>query len=138
MKINPADTAFSWCVRERADWTCEYCGLKFMPPTKALQNSHFITRGNWSTRYEPLCCDALCGTCHFLLGGDPYLYTEWKLGKTGQEGMDILNEKKNDPMIGKEMRHQKKEIAKHYRLELLKMQKLRAQGISGRLEFVGY
>jgi len=138
MKLTPADIAFSWCVRERAAWTCEKCGRVYTPPTKALHCSHYIGRGNWSTRFEPLNAFAHCFGCHQLLGGDPHLFREWVIDRIGLDRYEIIIEKKENPMIGKQMRHEKKDIAKHYRDEHNKMLKKRANGETGRLEFVGY
>ena len=65
------------------------------------------------------------------------MFTEWVKDRLGQDVFDILIEKKDDPMIGKEMRREVKEIAKHYRDELNKMKAERLRK-SGRIEFVGY
>ena len=138
IKIISADKWFSWCVRERAHWTCERCGKEYTPPTTALHCSHFIGRGNWSTRFEQLNGFAHCYGCHLVFEGDPYLFNEWTKDQLGADVFDILIEKKEDPMIGKQMRHEVKEIAKHYLGELNRMKKLRAQGEEGRIEFVGY
>ena len=49
MKISPADQAFSRCVRERADWTCEKCH------TSLVAGHHSDTDFDW---------DPICQTCH--------------------------------------------------------------------------
>ena len=138
MKITPADKNFSWCIRERAGWTCERCGRQYTPPTTALHCSHYIGRGNWSTRFEPDNAFAHCYGCHSLFEGDPYLFTECVKETIGVERFDILIEKKENPMIGKQMRHEVKEIAKHYKDELITMQQKRYSGNIDRLEFVAY
>ena len=40
IKITPADTAFSKCVKERADWKCERCGTQYQEGDRGLHCSH--------------------------------------------------------------------------------------------------
>jgi len=44
MKITPADKYFSLCIRERSDWTCEYCGNGYRHKPQGLHCSHLFSR----------------------------------------------------------------------------------------------
>jgi len=137
VKITPADKAFSKCIRIRANWTCERCFNQFFPPaTGGLDCSHHHSRGNWSIRLDPLNAEALCYGCHSHVGG-----TQERREKVlSTRIIDILFEKKRDTGLGREYRKTKGVglIAKYYREEFQRMQELREQGETGRIEFVGY
>ena len=51
---------------------------------------------------------------------------------------EILIEKSNNLMLGKLARREVKEIAKHYKAEYERMMSIRAEGVTGRIEFEGY
>ena len=137
IKRTPADAAFSDCVRERANWTCERCGSCFPEGRRGgLDCSHHHSRGNWSIRFDPLNAEALCYGCHSHEGG-----TQQRREQVLSSGeQDILFEKMRDTPLGREYRKTKGKgaIAKHYRDELKRMQELRAEGETGRIDFVGY
>jgi len=140
MKITPADKYFSYCVRERAEWRCERCGTYHQPPTRALHCSHFEGRGNWAVRFEPDNGIALCMGCHLLVGARPGLHSGLHAEIFGKYAADIVKEKSQDLMLAKEIRRTKGkgEIAKHFKTEYERMMDLRAQGVGGRIEFIGY
>lgn len=132
VKRTPADIAFSDCIRERDNWTCQACG-KYYPEGQrmGIECSHFHSRGNWSIRFHPLNAEALCTYCHFHHGGTrlPQVRTEFE--------QELLLDMKNDLNLGKMYKKTKGkgDIAKHYREEFKRMQKLRAEGVTGRIEF---
>lgn len=69
---NSNDIEFSNYIRTKADWKCEYCKkVCKVGDTNIyrLEASHYITRGKWSTRYDPQNVYALCSTCHKRMGG---------------------------------------------------------------------
>ena len=145
-KLDP-DYWFSLCVRERAGWTCECCGKHYEPTISevtgnpanpGLHCSHYIGRANYSTRFDPLNADAHCYGCHAKFEGNPHLFLGWKVEQLGNERYDILIEKFNNIMIGKQARQEKQEIAEYYRSEYFRMQELRAQGVTGRIDFIGW
>ena len=140
IKITPADKWFSLCVRERAEWTCERCGKHYTPPTMALHCSHYEGRGNWSTRFEPLNAMALCYGCHSLIGSRAKKHRDLYVKVFGASADDIVNEMSNDIQRGKEYHRTKGkgEIAKHYQSEYERMMGIRAEGVTGRIEFVAY
>ncbi len=86
-----ADNKFSLWLRESRDYTCEVCGFYEEPPTRHIQNSHYIGRSAKATRYDPENCDVLCSTCHAKWEGQKqYEYRDWKIKKMGKEAHDNL------------------------------------------------
>lgn len=85
IKLDKNDTLFSKMVRERDGWRCQFCLTQYEPPTNGLQNSHFWGRGNKTTRFDPLNCDALCYGCHSKHEGNKQgYYREWKTAQIGK------------------------------------------------------
>lgn len=116
LKITPADSAFSDCIRARAKWRCEICGTQYHPPTAGLQCSHFFGRDYWAVRFDPDNALAACAHCHFRLGSDPDYHRaifEKRLG----DRYDSLRARAYDSDLAKEYRHTKGkgEIARYYR-----------------------
>ena len=139
MKITNADLAFSWCVRERADWTCERCGAKYTPPTKTLQCSHYFSRDNKAVRVYIYNAFAHCHGCHSHLGGNPHVFRDWTLEKLGQEKYDeLVSASQQNAIFGKLWKREQKEIAKFYWNEYNLMRALREAGARGRIEFTNY
>ena len=144
-RLDP-DVWFSLCVRERVDWTCEACGKKYepwfttkgIPANPGLHCSHYIGRANYAVRFDPLNANAHCYGCHSKFEGNPHNFMMWKFEKLGGHLYDILIEKSNNLMLGKQARHDKQEIAAHYKAEFERMRELRNNGKVGRIEFRGY
>lgn len=132
IKRTPADVAFSNCIRERSDWTCERCGTQYQPKARGLECSHGHTRGKWGVRFVGLNAEALCTGCHFREGGLARLEKVW----TDWERERVL-ELVNDTTWGSIVRKTKGkgDIAKHYRDEYDRMRERRAEGVTGRIEF---
>jgi len=132
LKRTPADIAFSLCIRERSDWTCERCGTKYEPNSRGLECSHYHTRGKWGVRFHSLNAESLCTGCHFLEGG-----LKRADGNLTEFQLDVLTDLVNDTGLGKEIRKTKGkgEIAKHFREQHKLMLEKRSQGVKGRLEF---
>lgn len=136
IKRTPADIAFSLCIREAYDWTCNRCKTKYPERAGGLECSHHHSRGKWGVRFEPLNAEALCTGCHFLTGG-----TEERRNEVlTREEQDLLYEMINDTDRGREARKTKGkgEIAKHFREEFKRLKAERESGRSGKLEVVGY
>jgi len=136
VKIYPADTAFSWCIRTRDYWTCQRCLKVYSPPTQALHCMHFMGRGKWSTRFEPDNAAAGCYGCHRFLDTHPtekaVFFRQW-LGDGRYDQIVLLSNQQSEG-IKKEL----KDIAKHYRKELERIRRLQARGNAGRIEIVGW
>lgn len=62
-------------MRERTDWTCDYCGRTFHHERQKLHCSHFKSRRHKATRYHPYNAFAHCVGCHRKLEEDPYEFT---------------------------------------------------------------
>lgn len=93
IKIDKADQVFSLFIRERDNWQCQNpkCGRIYLPHERGLQNSHFWSRGNENTRFDPLNCDALCFHCHHRWGGDYRKeYEAFKIKQLGKREFDLL------------------------------------------------
>ena len=94
--VTRADIEFSKWLRELRGYTCEMCGYYASPPTQEIQNSHYIGRSAWSTRYNPLNCDCLCASCHHKMEDlKAYDYRDWKLARLGEEAhTNLINQAK--------------------------------------------
>lgn len=136
MKISPADTHFSRCVRERADWTCERCGSKHDRGSMGLHCSHIFSRRHRTIRWCGDNAQALCFSCHHWFGGNPADSGVWVTDLLGDGHIAILREKMNTKL--KISKQEEKEIAKYYKKEYDDMMEKRADGKVGRLEFISY
>ena len=141
MLTTPADYWFSRCVRERVGWVCENCGTQYHEGDQGLHCSHFIGRGTWATRFEPLNAYSHCFGCHMKFEGNPHDFVGWVQARMTDTMYALLMELSRNVMRGKEYKRSKGkgEIAKHYKTEFERMQALRAiTGLTGRIEFVGW
>ena len=132
------DKIFSKCVRERADWFCEYSG-KYFPEghRQGLHCSHFHGRRNLTLRWHPDNCFAHSYSAHSYLGDNPSEFVAWALEKLGEGRMEMLRERKRDIRI----RYRTKDfndMYRHYVTELEAMNQKRADGVEGRIEFMAY
>lgn len=89
------DHEFRWAVRERDGWKCQSqiigCkGLVYVPPTKALQCSHFWGCAARHTRWDLKNGDAQCGGCHMYFTANPHEHVEWKKARMTTEDYDAL------------------------------------------------
>lgn len=135
IKRTPADAAFSLCVRERADWTCERCGSK--PHAQGLHCAHVMSRGHWSVRFDPCNALALCYGCHRITEQRREVELLPLVKRTfGEAQWDRVFADAMKP--ARHMRKAVPEIAAHYRAELKRMQALRDAGHVGRIEFDGW
>lgn len=91
IKIYREDQLMSEYVRKR-DRVCVRCGSRVEfngEKPVSHQNSHYWSRGNWSTRFDPLNCDTLCFACHRRWGGD--YRREYEAFKIKQLGKSAYN-----------------------------------------------
>ena len=138
MKITPADKWFSLCIRERVDWNCEHCGSNYRQRPQGLHCSHLFSRRHYATRHDPNNAFAHCYGCHQRLGGCPVTFTRWAEQHLGIGLVELVREKHLDTGLGKMCKKKQKEIAAHYKSELSRLQKQRAEGITGRLEVTAW
>ena len=138
IRRTPADAAFSHCIRERADWTCERCGKYFPPDSnrRGLHASHFYGRRHKGLRFHTSNCFSHCYKCHQTLGENPADFALWVENHIGSGMYEIIRERKNS--IYKMEKNELAEIADHYRQELKNMEQRRAEGAVGYLNFLSW
>ncbi len=136
IKIKPADTWFSKCVREASDWTCEKCETVYDRGSMGLHNSHIFSRRHRTIRWCSDNTQALCFSCHQWFGGNPADSGAWVTNLLGDSHMDLLREKRDSRM--KVTKADEKDIAKHYKAEYERLLKRRSNGETGRLDFDSY
>ncbi|PUB87053.1 MAG: hypothetical protein DBP02_02070 [gamma proteobacterium symbiont of Ctena orbiculata] len=136
IKLKPADTWFSKCIRERAGWICEVCNKQYEENSQGLHCSHFWSRRHRATRWDADNAAAHCFGCHQRLGGNPIEFADWIEQHLGEARMEIVRGKAMS--IVKIPKSEEKDIAKYYREEYERMRKLRAEGVTGRIEFESY
>jgi len=124
-----ADLAFSWAVRESHDWTCARCGIQEMPPTKKIQCSHVFGRRHLATRWCSENCVAHCAACHHYLGSNPLVFAAWFGEFAGDARAEIIRVK--HLAITHFTVDDYLDCEAHYKAELERLQKLRAQGTRG-------
>ena len=121
MKLKPADTAFSKCVRQAAGWKCAKCGKYYGPENgRALDCSHIFGRTKRSVRWAKENAVALCVAHHRWWHSFPLESGKWMEKRLGKKKYELLMEKANTvgPKITKS---EEKEIAAHYRKEFKRM-----------------
>lgn len=138
IKRSPADDAFSKAIRAAADYTCECCGKKYDQSSMGLHCSHFFGRRAYSVRFDPKNAWAHCYGCHQRLGSNPYDFTKWVESKIGCGMLQILRERREDGNAAKLIRKNLKDVAKHYREELKRIQSLRDEGVGGKIDVQGW
>jgi len=119
MKLKPADTAFSKCVRLASNYTCQKCGAQHDEKSKGLHTHHLVPRNVRRTRWDKLCCVTLCFSCHRWWHDYPYESGQWTEEYLGKGGLELLREKANS--FVKVPKSEEPLIAKHYRSELKRM-----------------
>lgn len=134
MKIFPADTAFSLCIRTRDNWTCQRCWTVYLPPTQALHCMHWHSRGKWSTRFHPANAAAGCYGCHRYLDTHPVEKDAFFRALLGDVMADEITRLAKAPGYG--IKKELRQIAKHYREQLKALEAARMNG--HRHVLVGY
>jgi len=149
IKITPADRWFSLCVRIRSNWTCEYAGTYFPDPSSrnGLHCSHYFGRGNWSTRFDRYNAFAHSYGSHQHLGAghNRQIFEQWVIEQIGAEAHEALISRSQDISLGREFRKLNKIkkgrttlLAEHFKKEYERLEEMRNDGETGRLEFNGY
>ena len=133
VKSKPADTAFSKCVREAANWCCERCNTQYEKGAQGLHCSHIYSRRHRTIRWSSLNVQALCFACHQWFGGNPADSGLWVREWLGEGATELLQEKRDSKV--KVSKLEEKDIAKHYREQFKILEAKRAEGATGKLEF---
>jgi len=134
--VKPSDKTFSRVVRESNDWTCERCGSKHERGSQGMHNSHIFSRRYRTIRWSKDNTQSLCYPCHSWFGGNPADSGYWITELLGEEHMAMLREKRDSRV--KVSKLEEKEIAKHYRSELKRIESLRDEGVTGVIDFVSW
>ncbi|SEH06500.1 hypothetical protein [Candidatus Venteria ishoeyi] len=113
IKIKPADTWFSKCIRQASKWTCERCGSVHEPGSMGLHCSHVFSRRHRTIRWCKENAQALCFSCHQWYGGNPVDSGAWVENEIGEGVIMVLREKMNLRIRVSKL--EEKEIARHYK-----------------------
>ena len=133
VKIKPADTAFSRCVRSANNWTCEKCNAQHEEGSQGLHCSHIYSRRHRTTRWCKDNAQALCFSCHSWFGGNPADSGPWIEEFLGAGVLDLLREKVHNKQ--KVSKLEEKDIAAWYRKQLKIIEQKRNEGQTGYIEF---
>jgi len=136
MKRLPADDWFSKCVRISQNWVCERCGAVHDKSSTGLHCSHIFGRRHRTIRWDKDNAQALCASCHNWYGENPADSGRWLEKTLGDGHLQMLREKRDSGI--KVPKIEEKEIAKHYREEYRRMEKLRDEGVTTKLVFESY
>lgn len=128
IKISPADQAFSHCIHEAYNHTCDRCGR-----VGRVECSHVHSRKHRTIRWCIENAIAKCHTCHRWWHENPTEAGLWFIENYGQGREDLLLEKKRQKV--KVSKLEEKEIAKHYREQLKILKEKRSQGEEGFIAF---
>lgn len=138
IKCWPADRALADCVKVAVDYRCERCGTVYGEKHRGLHASHYIGRGNWSTRFEVDNVFAHCYGCHRYLESQRPEFSAWVRQKLGDTRYEWLLARSRDTTIGRQAKREKKEIAAHFRQQLSVLQGRRQKGEMGDFMIRGY
>jgi len=136
MKLDTLDRIFSLCVRERANWTCEHCGVNHRHDPSYMDCSHIFGRRHRSTRWEPLNAHALCKKCHTYFTDRPTEFTAWVKTTMSDEDYRELHDKHHQ--IFKSSKADRKEAVKWFRAQHKEICERREKGEEGYINFAGY
>ena len=138
VKLTQADIYFSKCIRERADYRCERCGLNCRNMPSYLDCSHILSRVHRCIRWDKNNAVAHCKKCHKWWHSNPAVAGRWADKYLGEGFVDALYEKANAKNRHRYSKAEEKDIAKHYKDELAKLEEQRADGKQGHLDFTSY
>jgi hypothetical protein len=121
------DRIYSNCIRESYNWTCQVCG--YQGQGAEISCAHFIGRRANVVRFYPDNTLAICEVngCHKKIDSDPAFKVQIWLKVIGQLRLDELRDRFNHMQVSYRSLD-KKEMRAHYRRELKKIQKKRAEG----------
>jgi len=109
----PADIWFSKCVRKRANFKCEKCFVAYEHNSPGLHCAHFMSRGNWAVRFDPMNAVSLCYGHHQYFGGRPAEFMDWYAARVGLDEVERLEREAKQPAKG--LKKQLSDIAKFYK-----------------------
>ena len=131
MKRDKIDAVVSDLVREAAQ-ECVICRRSNV----RLEAMHIYGRRLKSLRWDLMNLISGCHGCHRRMTENPLEFTDWLLKRFGQGYMDILREKRN--LVKRWKPWEKDEMYRHYKSELARVRKLRAEGVQGHIQVESY
>lgn len=134
MKRTKHDDVFSKLVRERANYICESCGLDCRHDPGYLHCSHVVSRRHTATRYHPLNANSHCASCHRKFTDRPDDHYDWCQEFWTDEVFQFIRGLSRTT-VKWPLKTIRESIYQHYRLELARLEKARALGEQGRIEF---
>lgn len=129
IKRTTADIAFSKAVRESFDWECQVCHSYGKHNPAMMDCSHIISRANRRTRFTVDNAICLCRSCHEKMGRNTLEHAALAQDVLGEDRYWALKRKANT--VKKIPKTVEKQIAKHYRNELKRIEDLRNCGHRG-------
>ena len=133
IKRSPADEAFSKCIRAANNYVCQKCGAVHNKSSTGLHCSHNFGRRHRTIRWCKDNALALCFNCHKWYGENPADSGRWLEDFIGEGTIQILREKRDSGV--KVSKLEERDIAKHYRQELKKIESKRDSGQTGYIDF---
>lgn len=124
------DELFSKLVRERAEHRCEKCHKL----DGKMDCSHLYGRRMRSVRFDPENAACHCTTCHRWLTERPIEFAEWIVNHLGRERADALRLRAHKSLT--RTPSQRRDLYEAMKAEFARMKELRAQGVTGRIEFM--
>lgn len=139
MKRDALDAVFSDCIRAAAN-CCEAHGEPMyqgnIECSGGLECAHIHSRRYQIVRHDPLNALSLCSAHHRWYTDHPVFFTEFLRRYLGQEHLDILREKLQSRH--KWLKGMKAEARAHYRREYKRIIFLRDEGVTGKIDIVGW
>ena len=141
IKRTAADIAFSNAIREGSDFTCqnegqveglEPCGVNLRHSPQTMDCSHVFSRKHRNTRWHPLNALCLCRSCHSKVSDRPLIHAEFVKAIKGEDNYWRVMRLHNQVL--KLPKSAEKDIAKHYRSELKRIESKRNAGHTGYIE----
>lgn len=107
--VGKADNTFSKWIRQR-DGRCMFPGCQRKDDTdiRYMQCSHFYSRAEWATRFDPENCDTAHRGCHIYHWEHMKNtgYQDFKIEQLGQERFDAMKKRVDDAKkIGAYVKH---------------------------------
>lgn len=97
--MRKADDYFSLWIRQR-DGMCMHpdCRRKDDEDVKYMQNSHFFSRDEWATRFDPDNCDTAHPGCHQIKWERTKRtdYRQFKIKQLGKKRFNVMEKKVKD------------------------------------------
>jgi hypothetical protein len=129
IKEKHLDQLFSLLVRGRTNGYCEFCKRN----DRQAQCSHLFGRRSRNTRFCPINAATHCAVCHRWLGENPLEFGEWMVRHLGHDAVEDLRLRAHTTR--KRSQPEMRDLYNEMKSELSRMEAMRAEGFTGRIEF---